>query len=188
MNILVNTYSSTQCYCRPDTTWERENRDFYSPECVNEIDYTPVIFARISKAGKCIGKKFVGRYYDSFNFGVLLYCRTDETSDIAFSSCADHSSFLPMPLHNTASLENEENIFELIKEDEKLFSTNCGENIKEILENSICRASTLTSLRIGDYVAVELARPELLSCKNAGSTKIKACFCEDEIISTNIIF
>ena len=188
MNILVNTYGSTQCYCRPDTTWERENRDFYSPECVNEIDYTPVIFARISKAGKCIGKKFVERYYDSFNFGVLLYCRTEETSEIAFSSCADHSSFLPMPLHNTAVLENEEKIFELIKGDDKLYSTNCGADIKDRLESAICKASMLTSLRIGDYVTVELARPELLSSKNIGSINIKARFCDSETISTNIIF
>ena len=188
MNILVQTYGSSQCYCRPDTTWERENRDFYSPECVNEIDYTPVIFARISKAGKCIGKKFVGRYYDSFNFGVLLYCRIEETSEIAFSSCTDHSSFLPMPLYNTVVLENEENLFELFKGNDRIYSTNCGEEIKERLENAICKASMLTSLRIGDYVAVELAKPELLSSKNAGSTQIKACFCENETIATSIIF
>ena len=75
MNIIVKPYGSTLCYCRPDTTWERENRDFYSPECVNEICWTPVIFARISKAGKCVSGKFVERYYDGFNFGVLMYCK-----------------------------------------------------------------------------------------------------------------
>lgn len=188
MNILVKTYGSTQCYCRPDTTWERENRDFYSPESVNEIDYTPVVFARISKAGKCIGSKFVERYYDSFNFGVLLYCRTEETSDIAFSSCADHSSFLPMPLYNIEVLENGENTFEFFKGDEKVYEVSCGEGIKESLEEAICKASVLTSLRIGDYVAIELAGPQHLTSKTAGSTAIKARFCENETISVNMIF
>ena len=46
----------------------------------------------------------------------------------------------------------------------------------------------LTSLRIGDYVAIELAGPQLLGSKAAGSTAIKARFCENETISVNIIF
>lgn len=188
MNILVKTYGSTQCYCRPDTTWERENRDFYSPEFVNEIDYAPVLFARISKAGKCIGKKFVERYYDSFNFGVLLYCRTEETSDIAFSSCADHSSYLPMPLYETAVLNTEENTFELYRADEKIYEADCGENLKAALEEAICKASMLTSLRIGDYVAIELTASQPLGTKEAGDTHIKTKFCENETISVNIIF
>ena len=188
MNILVQTYGSTQCYCRPDTTWERENRDFYSPEFVNEIDFTPVIFARISKAGKCIGSKFVDRYYDSFNFGVLLYCRTEETSETAFSSCADHSSFLPMPLYNTAVLENGENTFELYKEEDKVYAASCGEDLKKRLEEAICKASKMTSLRIGDYVALELEKPQMLSSTEAGSTQIKVRFCDNETISANIIF
>ena len=78
MNISVKPYGSNLCYCRPDTTWERENKDFYSPECVNEIYWTPVVFARICKAGKCISEKFVERYYDAFNFGALMYCSIEE--------------------------------------------------------------------------------------------------------------
>ena len=70
MNIIVKPYGSGLCYCRPDTTWERENKDFYSPECVKELHWSPIIFVRISKAGKCIGGKFASRYYDEFALGV----------------------------------------------------------------------------------------------------------------------
>ena len=87
MNITVRPYGSDMCYCRPDTTWERENRDIYSPECVDEWKATPIVFARISKAGKCISQKFISRYYDGFNFGMLLYIGG---KDIAFASCVDH--------------------------------------------------------------------------------------------------
>ena len=59
MNIIVQPYGKTLGYCRPDTTWERENKDFYVPESVDTLLWTPVLFARISKAGKCIGEKFV---------------------------------------------------------------------------------------------------------------------------------
>ena len=58
MNITVKIFGTDSYICRPDTTWERENRDFYPPEFVGGIYYTPVIFARISKAGKFIGSKF----------------------------------------------------------------------------------------------------------------------------------
>ena len=120
MNIIVKPYGSSLCYCRPDTTWERENKDFYSPECVNELHWAPIVFARICKAGKCIGGKFAPRYYDAFNFGALLYCHTSESPDIAFTSCADHTSLLPAPLYNPVVIENEENIFEVKKNGEKI--------------------------------------------------------------------
>ena len=133
MNIIINPYETQECYCRPDTTWERENRDFYAPDCVHELFWTPVIFARISKAGKAIGKKFAGRYYDSFGFGMLMYTGQGQ---IAFTSCADHTSILPMPLYNPVVLENDGNIYPII--DDELgtiaYSAHVLNGINEVLE------------------------------------------------------
>ncbi len=72
MNIIVKPLEGI-CTCRPDTTWERENKDIYAPQAVVAYRYAPVLFIRICKAGKCVGYKFASRYYDGFNFGVLLY-------------------------------------------------------------------------------------------------------------------
>ena len=118
MNIIVKPFGSGLCYCRPDTTWERENKDFYAPESIDEIYWAPIVFARISKAGKCIGAKFASRYYDAFNFGALLYCNSGE---IAFTSCTDHSSLLPAPLYNPVVMENEENVHEVKRNGETVF-------------------------------------------------------------------
>ena len=221
MNIIVKPYGSNLCYCRPDTTWERENKDFYSPECVNEIYWTPVVFARISKAGKCIGKKFVERYYDGVGCGMLMYCgasglsensgdprllaqtppsrgwhvtsvhqSTPNTATTPFESSAevkvlsevvDKSSILPHPLFQPVVLE-----------DEKEFVVNATPVIlsgaKDLLEESICNASQLTSLRIGDFVAVELRELQKLASKEDGTVAVKGEFCEKEIFSFNIIF
>ena len=187
MNIIVRAYGSDMCYCRPDTTWERENRDLYSPECVNAWNWTPVLFARISKAGKCINPKFVSRYYDGINFGALLYISGAET---AFSSCADHTSFLPLPLHDPIVLQNEGNIFELAKNGESVFTHEIGPDstLLKTIEESICKASELTTLRIGDFVALELAPAGLLAENAEGSLDIKATFCENEILNFKIIF
>ena len=191
MNIIVKPYGSSLCYCRPDTTWERENKDFYSPECVNELHWAPIVFARICKAGKCIGGKFAPRYYDAFNFGALLYCHTSESPDIAFTSCADHTSLLPAPLYNPVVMENEDNIFEVKKNGEKIFTSrdiSIEASLKEVIEDAICKASQLTTLRIGDFIAVELAPVSLMAASCDGATSLKATYCENELFDIKLIF
>lgn len=193
MNIIVRPYGSDMCYCRPDTTWERENRDLYSPDCVNAWNWTPVLFARISKAGKCISPKFASRYYDSLNFGALLYIGG---ADVASGSCADHTSILPLPLFNPVVMETEGNRFEVVKNEEVVFSLETPaagslqdtSSLIQAAEAAICKASELTSLRIGDYVAVELAPASVLAEKTEGSLSLKATFCENEIFNFKIIF
>lgn len=198
MNIIVKPYGSSLCYCRPDTTWERENKDFYSPECVNELHWAPIVFARISKAGKCISGKFASRYYDSFNFGALFYCHTTESSDIAFTSCADHTSLLPAPLYNPVVMENDVNVFEVKKNDETIFGfpklafaregAPTESPLKEMIEDAICKASQLTTLRIGDFVAIELTPVSLLSPRSEKEASLKACYCENELFDIKVIF
>ena len=207
MNIGVKPYGSDMCYCRPDTTWERENRDLYSPECVNAWEWAPVLFARVSKAGKCISPKFASRYYDSLNFGALLYVGGVEK---AYGSCADHTSILPLPLYNPVVFETEGNKAEFFKNDELIFSletpgaghvntqgddiefktsTNCeATRLIQLTEEAICKASQLTSLRIGDYVAIELSPASILAEKTEGSLSFKATFCENEIFNIKVIF
>ena len=213
MNIIVKPYGSDLCHCRPDTTWEREKRDFYSPECVNEVLWAPVIFARISKAGKCIGAKFAARYYDAVGCGMLMYCalKLQETSGDprlrvaqappsrgwhvtschpAISVNADHTSILPMPLYNPVVLDDEK---ELLVD---IAGTGSCAPVRTIipggagamLEEAICKASRLTSLRIGDYVAVELAPVSVLADKSAGEVAVHGTFCENEIFGFKIIF
>ena len=221
MNIIVKPYGSDLCHCRPDTTWERENKDFYSPECVNEIYWTPVVFARVSKAGKCIGSKFVERYYDGVGCGMLLYCGT---SGLSVNSGAPrllsqtppsrgwHVTSVQQPIQNTptTSFEGSAGVRSLsevvdrssilphplflpaVLEDEKAFIVNDSPVIlsgaKDLLEEAICNASQLTSLRIGDFVAVELATPAELAKRENGEVTIKGTFCENEIFGFKIIF
>ncbi len=172
MNIIVKPYGSDSFYCRPDTTWERENKDFYSPEPVNGLDWSPILFVRISKAGKCIGSKFASRYYDAFGFGVLMYI-SNFMPDLASASCADHTSLLPQPSHGPEEIENEHNTYEIIREDRSIFNMEGGPSLKAEVEAAICRASQLTSLRIGDFVAVELAPVGTLAGRGEGEVPVK---------------
>ena len=167
MNIIVKPEGSNFCYCRPDTTWERENRDFYVPESAGELYWTPVIFARVSKAGKCVSPKFVSRYYDAFSFGVLLYCKPEGVHETAFMSCADHTSVLPAPDHKADLLEECSDEHTVSINGEKVFGSTPE---RSLIEDAICRASQLTSLRIGDYVAAELS--DLKALERAGGSDV----------------
>ena len=231
MNIIVKPYGSDLCYCRPDTTWERENKDFYSPECVNEIYWTPVVFGRISKAGKCIGRKFIERYYDGVGCGMLLYCGT---SGLSVNSGAPrllsqtppsrgwHVTSVQQPIQNTptTSFEGSAGVRSLsevvdrssilphplfqpvVLEDEKEFTVSTkvagtGSNAeasvilseaKDLLEEALCKASELTSLRIGDFVAVELQELQKLASREDGGIAVKGEFCAKKVFSFNIVF
>ena len=184
MNIIVKPYGSDMCYCRPDTTWERENRDLYSPDCVNAWNWTPVVFARVSKAGKCISPKFASRYYDSLNFGALLYIGG---ADVASGSCVDHTSILPLPLYNPAVFETEGNRFEVTKNGEVIFSSEIT-GLIQAAEEAICKASERVSLRIGDLVAVELSQMETIAERHDSGIELKAEFCENCLFDLKVIF
>lgn len=186
MNIIARPYGSDRCYCRPDTTIKKENRDLYCPESVESISWAPVIFARISKAGRYVGEKFASRYYDGLNFGALLYFHDSCHSDLAFTSCADHTSILPFPLYNPVVMENGKNSF-VIRKDGEILYTCQAEGVKAI-EEAIIRASQTTSLRIGDLIAVELTPSRVLAARKDGDIKMEGIFCENDIFAFRIIF
>ena len=181
MNIIVRPYGSDLCYCRPDTTWEREDKDFYVPDSIDTVYWTPVVFARISKAGKCIGSKFVSRYYDGFSFGILLYCND---GPLAFTSCADHTSRLPLPFRDAALIE-EGGEFRVMMDGEDIFS---GTPVRSRIEDTICRASDMTSLRIGDFVAVEMDQIRVLASNEKGQTGLEGRFNEEKVLCFKMIF
>lgn len=174
MNIIVSLFGSNGTdYCfRPDTTLEKESFDYYIPDGVSELTYSPVLFVRLCRAGKAIGEKFAGRYYDSGGFGVLLYGESiigsGAAAGLSMASSLDKTSLLPFPLIDKDVLENSENSFSLSVNGRSMNERSVNERsvnrngtfachpdfagIPEILH----RISVRTSLRTGDIVAVEL--------------------------------
>lgn len=195
MNIAILTHDGT-VECRPDTTWEREDRDIYAPDFVTGYTYSPVLFARVCKAGKCIGSKFTDRYYDAVNYGVLLYSVLEDVEEASgrslTSSVMDHTSVLPFPLYDKAVLGNKDNMFSL-EADEKnaagksmLFSTDCGS--PEIIDSALQKVSSFLSLRIGDIVAAELNAPvPLISRESLDRIRLSGTFCGNSLFDFNII-
>ncbi len=157
MNIIVRTYSQ-KVIVRPDTTLVRNEEDFYPPEFVSTLDCTPVVFARISKAGRSVGRQFASRYYDALGYGVLLYpvdLMTGDEEDFACASCLDHSSYLPPELVDRESF-NWDGGVRVLRDGEEFFC--CDGVSAALIEDAISQASRYVYVRRGDYIAIELAK------------------------------
>jgi len=187
MNILVQPYDSAYWICRPDTSWEKDNEDFFPPECITAISYTPILFTRISKPGKVIGEKFACRYFESINYGILLYPENmAKDGQLGFSqaNCVDHTSFLPSTMYNKLTMR-QGNEFILKKDNAEIFKYSGG-NLP-MIEKAVSQASALTYLRVGDMVCVELSAPSHLMSREDGNVTIYGSYCDNWLLEFKII-
>ena len=170
MNILVRTADGS-VYTRPDTSWNRKSDDFYVPDSVNGLSWTPVVFARISRPGKCIGTRFATRYYDGANFGVLLYAEpmlTSGPAGYAASACFDHTSLLSETLLDPAFIAA--GSFVVYKDGSPLFeSAPCGISI---IDEALSAASESCLVRRGDLLCQELAPLQHLCSRTDGTVRL----------------
>lgn len=190
MNIIVKT-SSGKIAVRPDTTWEKDNEDLYPPEFVDELTYSPVLFARILKPGRSVGRKFASRYYDSVGFGVLLYPENmlDGTPEgYVQAICLDHTSFLPSPMFPPQRLGSDPE-FRLFLNEEEIFTTAPSNTISlNMIEDAIVEATKLLYIRTGDLIAIELSTRKPLIRRQDSNAHITGSFGQDKVLDFQIIF
>lgn len=192
MNIAVVT-TSNEYFIRPDITWERKNSDLFIADSIRKISFTPVLFTKLSKPGKSIGLRFTGRYYESINYGVLIYAEDlVEKGNVGFAqaNCIDNTSFLPMPLYNKLTLNNFDNEFILKMDGKEIFKYYNKD--EKLINRAISTASGMSYLKIGDMVAIELDERKLLFDRDklAADTEfvhISGTYCENETIDFKII-
>ena len=168
MNIIVKT-ASGHCVARPDTTWVRKNDDLYLPEFAGPLLFSPIVYAHVSRPGKCIGSRFANRYYDSISYGMLLYAQNlldGSPEGYASAICMGHTSFLPYPLEQDFPVPGAE--FVLYKNDKEIFR--CKYEGRAEIEKAIVDATDKALIRTGDFVAAELQEMEPL-CQGPAQIK-----------------
>lgn len=166
MNIVVETAKGFTVV-RPDTTWERYNRDFYVPDYVAGLYWTPVVYATVIRPGKFIKQDFAHRYLSPAAYGVLFYPvenRADgsmaDPEQFAQACCLNHSSFLPSPFPDDSwSIPND--AFALTIDGAEAFATSLDPT--PFLFGALERASQRVLLRNGDLLALELQPRQLLA-------------------------
>lgn len=188
MNIIVKT-ARAHIMVRPDTTWEKDNADFFPPEFVEQLTFSPVVFARILKPGRSVVRRFASRYYDAVNFGVLLYPENllDASSEsFATASCLDHTSFLPAPMYNPVTLGEEGNSFILKHNGKTIFEY--GGATRGMIEEAIAEATRMVYIRTGDLIAIELEGRRPLCGRDEKKTHVTGSWCGNPILDFNIVF
>ena len=184
MNIVVLS-ASGKVFVRPDTTWERDSEDFYVPEFIDSVSFTPVFFARVSKPGRSVSEKFAGRYFDGLGFGVLLYPENLlDGSEEAFAcaSCVDHTSFLPFPVLAKGTPSTDGTV-----------SKDGTEAFREVLpaEDAILKAiaevTRFCYIRTGDIIAIELSSRQPLCSRTESKASVTTSAFGEEA-NFNIIF
>jgi len=183
MNIVVRTYSG-KTLVRPDTSRDHNSEDAFIPEFIDSIGFTPVFTARICRAGKCVGPKFAGRYYDGAGFGILMYPTSlldGSPESFAQASCLDHSSYLSLPSTPVAG----EHSFRICRNGVEIFNSSPSQ---KTLDEAIVESSRFCFIRTGDYLAAELAPIAPLGSKADGKVHIEAYCNEIKILDYNIIF
>lgn len=168
MNIVTLTYGG-KTVVRPDTTWEKDNEDLFVPEFVDCLTFTPVVFAKVSKPGRSIGRSFVTRYFEKVGCGILLYPEDfisgGAPEGFAQACCLDHTSFLPGEMSDRTAVPGGD--FLVSADTREVFRSPLP--ALSVIEDGISEVSRFCYLRIGDLVAVEIAGRMELCRRDSGS-------------------
>ena len=190
MNFLILT-SEGKVIARPDSTRNKDNGDYFVPTDVNSMGFAPVVYARMVRTGKMIGREFVTRYYDAVAFGILLYpsVTPEEKPHYckATSSCFDKTSLMPLPMYNPVTLERAENIFRINKGTKEVFSRSTV-GITELVADALTGCSSHTTIHKGDIVIAELDSIKTLGHRSDGDFHLVASFCGNETIDIDVKF
>ena len=92
-------------------------------------------------------------------------------------------------MYNPVVMENEGNIFEVNADGRVLFSLSMNqEKLLDLIEDTIFTASARTSLRIGDFIAVELQPLSHLCSHKDSEMTLKSTFCDNVLFDIRVIF
>lgn len=190
MNFLVLA-SDGKAIARPDSTRNKDNGDCFVPDGVEVVGYAPVIYARMCRTGKAIGREFASRYYDAIGFGILLYPSEDNGEQPHFcravTSIYDKTSLLPMAMYNPITLEQGGNVFDIRLNGKEIFSCNTM-GMSARIADALAICSTNTTIHKGDFILAELDVLKTLCSRSDGGSSILAHFCGNETIDIDLKF
>lgn len=158
MKIICSKYKSTEdrdvFYIKPDTALSK-SKDFYIPEFTEDVSCRLSLVVKITKGGKYIQKNNASKHFDQFALGLTfvaedLFLEAKEKGlpwemSHAFDGSFFVGDFSPQQFDQeiTFSVKNKENIDQMI--------------LPSVDFNSIIsKASEYFTLRVGDFVSVEL--------------------------------
>lgn len=141
MNIFVVT-SDGRYSARPDTTLERECKDFYLPDDCESLLAYKCTYIKVKKAGKAVAERFAERYVEGCGAGLLLYGvlrGQGSGEEFRLTPYIDGTTVLNPHLHQP---------------DDRQMA---------LFARAISAVTQHTSIRIGDYICIE--EKEYITCR-----------------------
>lgn len=140
---------------RPDSAVLRENDDFYVPHFSSDVECSVGVLVRINRLAKCLDAKFASRCYESVGAGMAFVARDVMLNAIANGNPCDEAycfdrSFAVSPewVDDMGALHD----LELAIDDNR--QTIAVDNLRDVIDAAISRASCLATLKTGDMVYV----------------------------------
>lgn len=143
MIVFVFPYKNNDSfYIAPDTVICKE-QDYYYPDEVRTVRVVPFVYAKISRAGKCVAAKFASRHYNSIGYGIHikpgLMTRAVPREEVeALCKYCDNNLYLG------ALSERSEFSYDIT-----------GTPTIADLDKAVETTSEYVSLRVGDIIAIE---------------------------------
>ena len=183
MNIITVPYNSDFHYIRPDISLNRDSNDYFCPDDITEIAVVPFIYIRMERAGKAISAKFANRYCSQIGYGVSLSAKSliveNRPGSFQTAKSLDTSTYISQlfqPEHYPSEnilkgLEYmEQNIAGFQFDDENpwkdLLASDAG-RIMQFFYEKIEKITKYTSVRTGDFIAMELHTPVIMPSEMA---------------------
>ena len=149
MKIVAYKSAGDYC-CRPDTTLNHNNSDYWCPEGVSAMKAVPCIYTHIDKAGKCVAERFARRYFKTVAFGCLLTDAAEGTPPSVTTSM-DFTSIMDMGWMDNP----EQTSLKFAMNGSEVFSAD-GKDYSEDFARAIVDITRRSTVRIGDIIALEL--------------------------------
>ncbi|MDR2907284.1 MAG: hypothetical protein LBU91_04770 [Bacteroidales bacterium] len=149
----------------PDSALLLKNRPFFKPDYVQVLHAKVALVVKINRLGKYIQEKFAGNYYDEIGVAVNFYDKValDVQIEKGFpwecATCFDGSFAL------SEFVKISQDVSTLSVNEMGTFSLSC---VLHQISNIIARLSTYMTLKIGDYIAIEVVEyPTALQINDA---------------------
>ena len=158
MNLINIKNNGEFFYTTPDTSLNRDSKDYFCPDFADEFAVVCFYYVRIEKNAKAVTEKFANRYISGFGYGIKL-----EALGIGGSQ-NPYVEFMASALDNTTyispilSKEQFAGIKPVLKIDNTDVAVNNGMLAEFVLNNypkAVSNITNISTLRSGDIIIFE---------------------------------
>lgn len=164
MKIIVTSLNSGEILFRPDNTLIRDSSDLYLPSFAEGCQLSAGIVFKIEKPAKSVSGKFAHRYITHYSPALIVEPLLKSGSPASLAQIArnmlDNTTRVPKEFIPIVDAESSNATLGLWVDGREVALYNKELLLRDISNNLLERLSSLFSLKIGDFIYIELLRED----------------------------